>query len=120
MGLRKGTEERPPPETGVCDLCGADRDAGDLCCSARQMPRRHDMEGVPMDGPRSRGTIRGGSTSPTGEDDEPLLGLHSPRCRYTRLINPEEVVKAALAALVQEREVYCTQFRGADYFYCNY
>ena len=38
----------------------------------------------------------------------------------TRLINPEEMVKAALAALVQEREVYCTQFRGADYFYCNY
>ena len=31
-----------------------------------------------------------------------------------------QVVKAALAALVQEREVYCTQFRGADYFYCNY
>ena len=44
----------------------------------------------------------------------------SPRCRYTRVINPEEMVKAALAALVQEREVYCTQFRGADYFYCNY
>ena len=50
-GLRKGTEERPPPETGVCDLCGADRDAGDLCCSARRMPTRFDMDGNQRSGP---------------------------------------------------------------------
>ena len=48
------------------------------------------------------------------------VSLTQPSVQIHPRHEPEEMVKAALAALVQEREVYCTQFRGADYFYCNY